>query len=307
MEALSVATGSALQAAAPWSAWLSPDMYQQAFCHSGHRAQEQLSQTAIAAAAKALPGMVYSSASIQRLPQPVEYSVLHAFRNTPAHPEHTTYGHVADPWIQHKLQLQSVAAPNQFSIGAQEPACLSDKSDLLEQYASVPTSAVSIAAYQQQLQLQAAAAAALQNLHAGALQSSSTDPRVDSAVGPFIPSATLASATPVPYHTHISVNTALHGQQQTEHAPGVCSHQHVSSVMQRQCGQHQVAVALNASMYQVLPHQQIVLPDSQAAYNGMAICNASSLLAIPGHSSYPTPEYPQGGYAQMNLGSTRFV
>ena len=169
---------------------------------------------------------MYSSASIKHLPQPVEYSVLHAFSNTPAQPECTTCGHATDPWIQHKLQLQSVAALNQFSIGAQGPACLSDKSDHLGQYVSVPTSAVSIAAYQQQLQ--AAAAAALQNLHAGALQSSSTDPRVDSAVGPITPSATLASATPVPYHTHICLNTALHRQQRAEHAPGVCSYQHVS-------------------------------------------------------------------------------
>lgn len=200
----------------------------------------------------------------------------------------------------------------QSSIAPWQPACLSDmlNSHKRRQYVPVPTSTVSHAAHQhQQLQLQAAAAAALQNavhLYAGALQSDYGGHSFDLAVGPFTSSATLRGSTPVPcqMQPRISLNTALHQQQHTGHAPTVCSHASSVPVMLSQHGQHQLVATPNAPMYhQLLPHQQILLPDSEAAYNSLAMYNASSVLAVPSHSPHTRQtEYLQGAYAQTNMG-----
>ena len=108
-------------------------MHQQATCQSVHRAQAHLSQTAMLVTADAPAAMVYPSASLNCLPQPVGYSMLPAFSKTPAqlaHASHATY-----TGAQHKLQLQSAVATHPSSIGPQPPACLSA---MLKSYSLAP-------------------------------------------------------------------------------------------------------------------------------------------------------------------------
>ena len=269
VQALSAVTGGDLQATAAGNPWLNHDMHQQATNHSVHTARAHLSQTAIPATANAPSAMVYPSASLNYLPQPVEYS-LPAFSKRSAQPDFANYGHAAHPWTQHKLQLQSAAAMNQSSVGPRQPACLPDMfhqsstapqqpaclsdmliqssiapwqpaclSDMLNshqrrQYVSVPTSTVSHAAHQhQQLQLQAAAAAALQNavhLYAGALQSDYGDHSFDTAVGPFTSSATLRGSTPVACQMQPRISLNTALQQQQHTGHAPTVCSHASSV-----------------------------------------------------------------------------